>query len=59
MSAAAQRIMKQAKEALGRPALEAIVAAYDKALSDPRTVIPTTLHAAIEAGRKELREPKE
>ena len=32
--------------------MAAIVAAYDRAMQDARTVIPTYLHAAIEAARK-------
>lgn len=32
--------------------LSAIVAAYDRAMLDAKTVIPTYLHAAIEAARK-------
>lgn len=32
--------------------LAAIIAAYDRAMADPKTVIPSYLHAAIEMGRK-------
>jgi hypothetical protein len=33
--------------------IEAILAAYDRALEDPKVVIPTYLHAALEGARKE------
>ena len=35
-----------------RMKLDAIIHAYDLALQNPKTVIPTPLHAAIEAARK-------
>ena len=35
-----------------RQKLDTIFAAYSRALNDPKTVIPTYLHAAIEAARK-------
>jgi hypothetical protein len=35
-----------------RNLLRAILIAYDKALADPKVVLPTYLHAAIEAARK-------
>lgn len=34
-------------------ALHAVIAAYEKAMDDPQTKIPTYLHAAIENARKQ------
>ena len=36
-----------------RRILIALVEAYDKALADPKATLPTYLHAALEAARKE------
>ena len=37
----------------GRLILLAITNAYDRALEDPKTVIPSYLHAVLEVARKE------
>ena len=48
-----QAILQQPRRELSeRERLQAIIAAYDRALADPKTVIPTLLHAAIEAARR-------
>lgn len=47
-------IFKGATEKLLTDArVKCVLVAYEQALEDPKTVIPTALHAAIEALRKE------
>jgi hypothetical protein len=47
------RVAVQTERSHNRSLLLALVEAYDKALADPKATIPTYLHAALEAARRE------